>query len=163
MSKMKHELPKAEDGFIVPKHYMHGRFEHMEIQESINDETALVGFACGMVLKYVSANRQGENRLRAFKKANYYLTEIINVLSEKEKVDEKHIKPQYYTSQEIQPIDIIEDQFPLDAVIGHHKCQVIRYITRCFYKGHLLDDLVKAKYYLDRAIKILENEEQENK
>ena len=47
--------------------------------------------------------------------------------------------------KEVQPIDLIE-AFELDFNAGN----VIKYVARAKHKGSELDDLRKAKYYLDR-------------
>ena len=47
--------------------------------------------------------------------------------------------------KEVQPIDLI-DAFNLDFNAGN----VIKYVARAKHKGNELDDLRKAKYYLDR-------------
>ena len=51
---------------------------------------------------------------------------------------------------------------PEEEKIGFYKGMVIRYICRSSYKEHLYDDLLKAKYYLDRLINILQKEEKED-
>ena len=47
--------------------------------------------------------------------------------------------------KEVQPIDLI-DAFNLDFNAGN----VIKYVARAKHKGNELEDLRKAKYYLDR-------------
>jgi hypothetical protein len=55
--------------------------------------------------------------------------------------------PQHYTSREIEPIDVIENW-----ELGFHLGNVVKYIARANYKGTYLDDLRKARWYLDRLI-----------
>lgn len=61
-------------------------------------------------------------------------------------------RPSHYTQGKIEVIDFIEDQQLL-----FHESQVIKYVSRARYKGNELQDLKKAKFYLDRKIQKLEN------
>lgn len=62
--------------------------------------------------------------------------------------------PAHYTQGKIEVIDFIEDQ-----KLQFHESQVVKYITRAKYKGNELQDLKKAQFYLNRKIKILEDNE----
>ena len=55
--------------------------------------------------------------------------------------------PPHYTATAIEPIDVIEEWG-----LGFHLGQVIKYIARHGRKGDALEDLRKAKFYLDRAV-----------
>lgn len=55
--------------------------------------------------------------------------------------------PSHYTRGKIEVIDFIEDQQLL-----YHLGNVIKYIARAGYKGDKLEDLKKARWYLDRYI-----------
>ena len=65
--------------------------------------------------------------------------------------------PKHYTSGKIEVIKIVEDQLTSEEYRGYIKGQVIKYITRERYKNGL-EDLKKARWYLDRLIKKMENE-----
>ena len=65
--------------------------------------------------------------------------------------------PKHYTSGKIEVIKIMEDQLTSEEYRGYIKGQVIKYITRERYKNGL-EDLKKARWYLDRLIKKMENE-----
>lgn len=65
--------------------------------------------------------------------------------------------PKHYTSGKIEVIKIIEDQLTPEEYRGYIKGQVIKYITRERHKNGL-EDLKKARWYLDRLIKKMENE-----
>jgi len=55
--------------------------------------------------------------------------------------------PDHYVRLEPQPIDVIESwQLPF------HLANVIKYVARAGFKGDPKDDLMKAKWYLERAI-----------
>lgn len=55
--------------------------------------------------------------------------------------------PSHYTRGKIEVIDFIEDQ-----QLPYHLSNVIKYIARAGYKGDKLEDLKKARWYLDRYI-----------
>lgn len=61
--------------------------------------------------------------------------------------------PPHYTQGKYEVIDVLEDwKLDKDAYLFN----VVKYIARAPYKGELLEDLKKARYYLDRRIKMLE-------
>lgn len=55
--------------------------------------------------------------------------------------------PSHYIRDKIEVIDFIEDQ-----QLPYHLGNVIKYIARAGYKGDKLEDLKKARWYLDRYI-----------
>jgi uncharacterized protein DUF3310 len=59
--------------------------------------------------------------------------------------------PPHYTFGKFEVIDVVED-WQLDFNLGN----AIKYIARHRHKGKPLEDLKKAKWYLERAIKNLE-------
>lgn len=62
--------------------------------------------------------------------------------------------PSQYTRGKIEVIDFIEDQ-----QLPYHLGNVIKYIARAGYKGDKLEDLKKARWYLDRYInEVIANE-----
>ena len=75
---------------------------------------------------------------------------VANTLEEPEvKVVEEDVinRPTHYTRGKIEVIDFIEDQ-----QLPYHLGNVIKYIARAGYKGDKLEDLKKARWYLDRYI-----------
>lgn len=75
---------------------------------------------------------------------------IANTLGEPEvKVVEEDVinHPSHYTRGKIEVIDFIEDQ-----QLPYHLGNVIKYIARAGHKGDKLEDLKKARWYLDRYI-----------
>jgi hypothetical protein len=63
--------------------------------------------------------------------------------------------PAHYTYSEIQPIDVIESW-----QLGFHLGCLVKYVCRAGRKGDRLNDLKKARWYLDREIGRLERERQ---
>jgi hypothetical protein len=61
--------------------------------------------------------------------------------------------PPHYNSGRIEVIDFIEDQ-----KLGFHLGNVVKYIARSTHKGHEIEDLQKARWYLNRRIWHLEQE-----
>lgn len=55
--------------------------------------------------------------------------------------------PSHYTRGKIEVIDFIEDQ-----QLPYHLGNVIKYVARAGHKGDKLEDLKKARWYLDRYI-----------
>jgi len=63
--------------------------------------------------------------------------------------------PSHYTHGGIEVLDYIEAK-GLDK--DFHLANVIKYVSRAGYKINKLEDLKKARFYLDRRIKLLEVE-----
>lgn len=59
--------------------------------------------------------------------------------------------PAHYTFSPYEVIDVLEAWFPHDPLLW----QVGKYIARAAHKGHELEDLEKARFYLDRRIRAL--------
>lgn len=62
--------------------------------------------------------------------------------------------PPHYNKGQHEPIDVIEDWG-----LVFHLGNVIKYIARHQHKGSPLEDLRKARWYLDRYIALLERED----
>lgn len=60
--------------------------------------------------------------------------------------------PRHYNFGTIEVIDVIEDWN-----LGFHLGNTIKYIARAPHKGSELEDLKKARWYLDRKIRNLES------
>ena len=56
-------------------------------------------------------------------------------------------RPPHYTHGCIETIDAIEAWG-----LGFHLGNVVKYVSRADHKGNALDDLLKARWYLDREI-----------
>jgi hypothetical protein len=55
--------------------------------------------------------------------------------------------PPHYTATVVEPIDVIEAWG-----LGFHLGNCLKYIARCDLKGRPIEDLEKARWYLDREI-----------
>ena len=73
-------------------------------------------------------------------------------------VDDRVNSPSHYTSGKREVIDTIEDAVK-DApsnIFGMLQAQVLKYLLRVWLKDNPLEDLKKARWYLDRLIGHLE-------
>ena len=61
------------------------------------------------------------------------------------------IKPEHYAFGSIEVIDAIEAWS-----LGYHDGNIIKYVVRAKHKGKELEDLKKAKWYIERRIRLLE-------
>ena len=69
------------------------------------------------------------------------------VVAGKLKVHDAVNHPSHYTRGKIEVIDFIEDK-----QLPYHLGNVVKYVARAGYKGDKLEDLKKARWYLDRYI-----------
>jgi len=60
--------------------------------------------------------------------------------------------PSHYNSGDIECIDAIEASMSPEAFKGYLKGNVEKYVWRMSYKGKPVEDLRKARFYLDRLI-----------
>ena len=75
------------------------------------------------------------------------------------KKDDRVNSPSHYTSGKREVIDIIEDagKDAPSAIYGMLQAQVLKYILRVWLKDNPLEDMKKARWYLDRLIDHYEN------
>ena len=71
----------------------------------------------------------------------------VTALPEPDKVNH----PAHYNATSIEPIDVIEAW-----QLGFHEGNTVKYIARAKLKGNYLEDLKKARWYLNRLIEQLE-------
>ncbi len=151
----------TEEGFILPKHYMMGKNQMIDIiQDQLSDD-AFIGFAKFLVIKYILRveDDDKDNKLRNYKKASYYLNELINRRAKNsEEVNKDRLKPAYYKKHNLEVVDVVEDQFSEEELRGAYTGVIIKYLLRA-EKKHGLEDYKKAYYFLDRLIKYYEKGE----
>ena len=63
--------------------------------------------------------------------------------------------PKHYTFGYFEVLDVLQDWFPTNPLLW----QVGKYIARAGHKGNALQDLRKARFYLDREIERLEDKQ----
>lgn len=70
---------------------------------------------------------------------------------------DKVLKPEHYTLNKIETLDYIDDNLG-ENIEYYYIGNVIKYVSRYRHKGGV-QDLQKAKFYLDRLIKKMSKEE----
>lgn len=65
--------------------------------------------------------------------------------------------PDHYQGNGIECIDAMISAFGVEEVISFCKLNAFKYIWRCSKKGRSLEDLQKAKWYLNKAEELKEN------
>lgn len=68
-------------------------------------------------------------------------------------------KPDHYTGGEIECWDYLKDNMPREAYLGGLEWNIKKYLHRWRYKKNPVEDLKKAKVYLDKLINEMENKE----
>ncbi|MGL5345740.1 MAG: DUF3310 domain-containing protein [Peptostreptococcaceae bacterium] len=92
-------------------------------------------------------------------KNSYNATTNINMESSVLPIIDKDKKemvehPNHYNSGKYEVIDVIDDW-----KLGFYEGNIIKYLARAKHKGKELEDLKKAKFYLDRLVYKFEGEE----
>lgn len=62
--------------------------------------------------------------------------------------------PAHYHSNGIDVIGFSEKQFSKEQLIGSHRINVLKYVTRFDKKGSPMKDLKKARFYIDKLIEL---------
>ena len=65
--------------------------------------------------------------------------------------------PSHYNSGAIECIDYLKDNMPFEVYLGYLEGNTKKYLHRWRYKKKPLEDLKKARWYLDRLIKELDD------
>ena len=66
-------------------------------------------------------------------------------------------RPKHYTDRKIEVIDVIEDTMTQEGYRGYLEGAVLKYVLRFKVKTNPLEDLKKARWYLDRLIQNMED------
>ena len=66
-------------------------------------------------------------------------------------------KPDHYTGGEIECWDYLRDNMPREAYLGGLEWNIKKYLHRWRYKKNPVEDLKKAKVYLDKLINEMES------
>jgi hypothetical protein len=92
--------------------------------------------------------REWEEKARTIEEEERERREALKNIAQREAVNH----PSHYNQGNIEVIDAIED-WGLDFNAGN----VVKYVARHQHKAEPLEDLKKARWYLDRIIKGMEN------
>lgn len=71
--------------------------------------------------------------------------------------------PNYYTVVPMKVADILDVIESMGDMHGFCRGNILKYIYRAGKKGSSLEDLLKAREYLNRYIEVVEAQEMENK
>ena len=115
--------------------------------ESIKEELKMKTFYCSICKLNIGCDSEYVTYEGAI---SIHYQKIHNLLSPV-LPNEDPINPSHYKRGKYEVIDVLED-WNLDP----HIFTVIKYLARSKYKGNELEDLQKAKWYLDRKIMLLE-------
>lgn len=74
------------------------------------------------------------------------------------KVKDMVNKPPHYANRKYEVIDVMKDTLSAPEFVGYCLGCVIKYITRWDKKGAGVEDLKKARWYLNKLIDTLEEE-----
>ena len=66
--------------------------------------------------------------------------------------------PPHYTAGGLEPIEIMEAKFSEEEIRGYCLGNAVKYILRAKHKGNMTQDLKKANWYLERYLKLLEEQ-----
>lgn len=87
---------------------------------------------------------------------------LINLKEGKSQLDsssDQVNQPEHYTGGSIECWDYLKDNMPREAYLGGIEWNIKKYLHRWRYKKNPVEDLKKAKVYLDKLIKEMETEE----
>ena len=79
-------------------------------------------------------------------------------MKRKSKEDEEIYRPKHYNCGTIECIEAIEESMSSHAFKGYLKGNCMKYLWRYDYKGKPVQDLGKCKWYLNKLISIVEEE-----
>lgn len=150
----------TEEGFILPNHYMSGKYQMIDIIKDQLTPVAFWGFNKFYCIKYLmrvaSPSIDFKTKLRAYKKANYYLNELVSNYAKEFNFDiSKNIESNNYKNHSLEVVDIVEDQFDSEELIGAYTGTILKYILRARHKEGF-DDYKKAQWFLNRLINYVE-------
>ena len=77
-------------------------------------------------------------------------------MSEKDNVNH----PNHYTNGDIECIDAIRASMNFYLFCGYLQGNIMKYVWRYRLKGHPIEDLKKARWYIDKLIETLETSDQ---
>ena len=99
--------------------------------------------------------------IKGYDLSKYYVTtpmQIVDKYHEDKLTKDPVAKPAHYNIGTIECIDYMKDNMPLEAFKGYLEGNAKKYLHRWRYKGKPVEDLKKARWYLDRLIQEIETE-----
>jgi hypothetical protein len=65
--------------------------------------------------------------------------------------------PAHYNYGKYETIDVIIDVLGKEGAIAHCRGNVLKYTMRMMHKGRMIEDAKKARWYLNKAIELMED------
>ena len=69
--------------------------------------------------------------------------------------------PSHYTNGDVECIDAIRSSMNFPSFCGYLQGNIMKYVWRYRLKEHPVEDLKKARWYMDKLIETLENSDME--
>lgn len=66
--------------------------------------------------------------------------------------------PYHYTQSKYECIDVMQGVFGTEYVKAFCLCNAFKYLFRCKYKNSTVEDIKKAKWYLEKYIELTNKE-----
>ena len=114
----------------------------------------MIGFTIPQLLQN---RRPQEHRL-----SSRQMEHLMNLRRKRSQLDlssDQVNKPDHYTGGEIECWDYLKDNMPREAYLGGLEWNIKKYLHRWRYKKNPVEDLKKAKVYLDKLIKEMESKD----
>ena len=71
------------------------------------------------------------------------------------KANDKQVGGQHYKQMGVEPWDVV-DTWPIDQQIGYYRGGALKYIMRMGTKDEQIQEIGKARHYMDKLIEVLE-------
>lgn len=71
------------------------------------------------------------------------------------KANERQEGGNHYKEMVVQPWQVI-DSLPIEQAVGFYRGNAIKYLMRMGHKGKAIEDLKKARHYMDKLHEVLE-------
>jgi len=71
------------------------------------------------------------------------------------KANEKQVGGQHYKKMGVEPWDVV-DTWPIEQQIGYYRGGALKYIMRMGTKDEQIQEIGKARHYMDKLIEVLE-------
>lgn len=98
----------------------------------------------------------GVGKVKAFKDVPKVQAFTANEVAQKDIEDRKQVGGDHYEKMGIDPWDVW-DTWPLEQRIGAYRSNSIKYLMRMGTKDNVLQELKKARHYINKLIEVVEN------
>lgn len=122
------------------------------------DLSKVYGELLKLVKKYcISASNVTHEIDEIIKEADKLPAPVDNGFEEPDKTSEDFVNhPNHYATGKFECIDVMQEVFGVEAVMHFCLCNAFKYLYRCFNKFDSVEDIQKAKWYIDKYLEIRE-------